>query len=98
MTQEAIQYVSVRSNGEVAPIYVDGFLTGLLWKSTESEEGRPLSLEEIREFQIRFVMALCKGNKTTACKMLGIDRRTLYRTLDRMNGVRRPVGADSATL
>lgn len=61
-----------------------------------------MSLDEVRTLQVRFVMELCKGNKTAACKMLGIDRRTLYRTLDRMNGKSRPrgdiIGADDATL
>lgn len=66
---------------------------------TRGEDTRPLSLDEVREFQIRFVMHLCKGNKTIACRMLGINRRTLYRTLDRMSGkprhsTREVIGAD----
>lgn len=66
---------------------------------TQDEDGhRPLTLDEVHYLQVRFVMEHCKGNKTQASKMLKVDRRTLYRTLERMEGRRRPVGADDAAL
>lgn len=71
-------------------------LSGLM---TRGEDARPLTIDEVKEYQIRFVMRLCNGNKTTACKMLGIDRRTLYRILERQSGkprksTREVIGAD----
>jgi DNA-binding protein Fis len=59
---------------------------------------RPLTLDEVHYLQVRFVMEHCKGNKTQASKLLQVDRRTLYRTLQRMEGRRRPVGAGNAAL
>jgi DNA-binding NtrC family response regulator len=42
---------------------------------------RQLPLEEIERAYIRMVLDSCEGNKTKAAKVLGIDRRTLYRKL-----------------
>lgn len=45
--------------------------------------GRPLSLAALEERYIALVIQAVKGNKTQAAKLLGLDRRTLYRKLDR---------------
>jgi DNA-binding NtrC family response regulator len=42
-------------------------------------------MEEIEQRYIRQVLAAVAGNKTQAAQILGFDRRTLYRKLDRMN-------------
>lgn len=41
-----------------------------------------MSLEEVERAYIRRVLELALGNKSVAARMLGIDRRTLYRKLD----------------
>lgn len=53
---------------------------------TEAGGVRPMTLDEVCNMQIRFVLKRCRGNKTVAAEILGIDRRTLYRSLERMNG------------
>lgn len=45
------------------------------------------SLEELEIRYIRRVLRAVKGNKTQAAQILGLARRTLYRRLDRSNGV-----------
>jgi transcriptional regulator of acetoin/glycerol metabolism len=40
-------------------------------------------LDEIEKRYVLFVLLRCMGNKTQACKILGIDRRTLYRKVAR---------------
>jgi DNA-binding NtrC family response regulator len=42
-----------------------------------------LSMEEVERRYILRVLAQLKGNKTMAAEMLGLDRRTLYRKLER---------------
>ncbi len=42
-----------------------------------------LSMEEVEERYIRKVLNAVSGNKTVAAKILGLDRRTLYRRLAR---------------
>ena len=39
------------------------------------------SMDVVEERYIRKVLAACGGNKTSAAKVLGFDRRTLYRKL-----------------
>jgi two-component system response regulator HydG len=41
------------------------------------------SLQEVERRHIRRVLAATSGNKTQAAKVLGLDRRTLYRKLER---------------
>ncbi len=41
-----------------------------------------LSLAEVERRYIRHVLAACKGNKSQAARVLGLDRRTFYRRLD----------------
>jgi two-component system response regulator HydG len=44
-----------------------------------------LSLEELENRYVRKVLALVGGNKTRAAQILGIDRRSLYRRLERVS-------------
>jgi len=50
----------------------------------ESREDPVETLAEAEEDQIRKVLAATGGNKSTAARILGIERKTLYRKLDRM--------------
>jgi two-component system response regulator HydG len=43
------------------------------------------TMDEIERRYIRQVLGAVAGNKTLAAQILGFDRRTLYRKLDRMN-------------
>jgi two-component system, NtrC family, response regulator AtoC len=45
-----------------------------------------LTLEQVERRQIERVIRQHHGNKTRAAKALGIDRRTLYRKLERYDG------------
>jgi len=48
----------------------------------ESEDPKQLpSMDVVEERYIRKVLAAVSGNKTLAAKILGFDRRTLYRKL-----------------
>jgi two-component system response regulator HydG len=40
-------------------------------------------MDEIEQRYIRKVLEVTGGNKTQAAKILGFDRRTLYRKMDR---------------
>ncbi|HLL20727.1 MAG TPA: helix-turn-helix domain-containing protein, partial [Kofleriaceae bacterium] len=40
-----------------------------------------LTLEEIERRHVLRVLEACDGNRTDAAKMLGLDRKTLYRKL-----------------
>lgn len=42
-----------------------------------------LTLEGLEREYVYFVLNLQNGNKTVTAKLLGIDRRTLYRKLER---------------
>jgi transcriptional regulator with PAS, ATPase and Fis domain len=42
------------------------------------------TLADTESDQIRRVMAATNGNKSKAAKILGIERKTLYRKLERM--------------
>jgi len=53
-------------------------------KSMESREHVPESLAETEAEQIRRVLNATKGNKSQAAKILGIERKTLYRKLEKM--------------
>jgi DNA-binding NtrC family response regulator len=50
-------------------------------RSTDGDEWRPLSLEEVRKIHIRRVLDLCQGNRLRAAQVLGIGRTSLYRYL-----------------
>jgi transcriptional regulator of acetoin/glycerol metabolism len=46
-------------------------------------DNRWLTLEEMEDRYIREVLEGCSGNVSRAADVLGIDRRTLYRRLER---------------
>jgi len=50
----------------------------------ESREKPVETLADAEEEQIRRVLAATGGNKSKAAQILGIERKTLYRKLDRM--------------
>ena len=43
-----------------------------------------VTLEELGQRYLKRVLTLLAGNKTRAAKILGVDRRTLYRMLERL--------------
>lgn len=49
----------------------------------DEEESRLVSLEELELRHIEYVLHAVGGNKTQACKILGIGRGTLYKKLNR---------------
>ena len=54
---------------------------------TEDSEHLP-TLDQLESRYIARVLKVVSGNKTQAAKVLGVDRRTLYRKLDRENGAK----------
>ncbi|MCP5114372.1 MAG: sigma-54-dependent Fis family transcriptional regulator [bacterium] len=54
-------------------------------KAMESREQISESLADTEAEQIRRVLAATKGNKSHAAKILGIERKTLYRKLERLD-------------
>jgi transcriptional regulator of acetoin/glycerol metabolism len=53
--------------------------------ANESENHITLTLEEVERRHILAVLQLTNGNKQQASRLLGIDRRTLYRKLESYN-------------
>jgi two-component system, NtrC family, response regulator HydG len=51
--------------------------------SLESDDWKPLSLEEMRKVHIQRVLEMCRGNRLRAAQFLGIGRTSLYRYLKR---------------
>ena len=51
--------------------------------AAESDDWRPLSLEEVRKLHIQRVLDMCQGNRLRAAQILGIGRTSLYRYLKR---------------
>ncbi len=40
-------------------------------------------LDTVKRAHVRFVLAACGGNRSLAARILGVDRKTLYRHLAR---------------
>jgi two-component system response regulator AtoC len=55
-------------------------------KSSVRFPGELVSLEEIERLYISHVIDRCSGNMSRAAEVLQIDRRTLYRMMDRFSG------------
>jgi len=59
------------------------FLQAVSGKRPEAEEGKLLPLKEIEKSYVLRVLQETKGNKKKASEILGIDRTTLYRILEK---------------
>ncbi|MCB9558006.1 MAG: sigma-54-dependent Fis family transcriptional regulator [Deltaproteobacteria bacterium] len=56
---------------------------GSKWVIDDQDPEQLLTLQQLEERYIRRVLKLVSGNKTQAARVLGLDRRTLYRKLER---------------
>ncbi len=63
---------------------IDQFAVQGALHAMESREAAGETLEEAEREQIRKVLAATGGNKSRAAQILGIERKTLYRKLERM--------------
>jgi len=63
-------------------------------KSSVRFPGELVSLEEIERLYISYVIDRCNGNMSRAAEVLHIDRRTLYRMMDRFSGKAAPVSSE----
>ncbi len=50
-------------------------------RTSEGDEWRPLSLDEMRNAHIHRILDMCQGNRLRAAQVLGIGRTSLYRYL-----------------
>lgn len=68
----------------VRVVKVDGFEIEIRDTRTDAPGGLGdlVSLREMERRYARFVLAKCGGNKSRAAKVLGIDRRSVYRLLE----------------
>ncbi|MBK7929509.1 MAG: hypothetical protein IPJ98_19105 [Bryobacterales bacterium] len=63
---------------------VDDEAVGDAISATEPRDNASESLADAEAEQIRRVMAATNGNKSRASRILGIERKTLYRKLERL--------------
>ena len=63
---------------------IDGAAVRQAIEQMDSRDGASESLADTETEQIRRVLAATNGNKSRAAKILGIERKTLYRKLERM--------------
>jgi transcriptional regulator with PAS, ATPase and Fis domain len=52
-------------------------------RTTQGDEWRPLSLDEVRKVHLQRVLDMCQGNRLRAAHVLGIGRTSWYRYLKR---------------
>jgi transcriptional regulator with PAS, ATPase and Fis domain len=64
---------------------------------THTAARRRMSLEQLCDLYIDEILQLTGGNKVQAARILGINRRTLYRRGERKEGRVRPTGGAAAT-
>ena len=67
---------------EDLPEVVRSYQEGRLVLAADDPGQRP-TLEEVERRYVEQILAECQGNKTLAAKVLGLDRKTLYRKLER---------------
>ena len=85
--RNAVQYSMARLNGRtLKPEHLEGFFPADQAQPETGERGasQNLSLSELETTLIRDALKQHSGNKTEACKSLGIGRATLYRKLKAM--------------
>jgi DNA-binding NtrC family response regulator len=63
---------------------IDGPAVEQALRDTDDQESNGETLKDTEREQIQKVLATVEGNKSRAAKILGIERKTLYRKLERM--------------
>jgi transcriptional regulator of acetoin/glycerol metabolism len=63
---------------------IDEFAVRSALEAIQPKDGSGETLADTEAEQIRKVLAAAGGNKSRAAKILGIERKTLYRKLERM--------------
>jgi DNA-binding NtrC family response regulator len=53
--------------------------------SVQPAIGDELTIEEVERLHVEAVLERCEGNRTRAAAILGIDRKSLYRKLKRLD-------------
>lgn len=83
--QNAIEHALTLSSGPVLTIAdLPPHISGAVGRMGASDAlGQARTLEEVERRHILRVLEECGGNHTRAAEILGIDRRTLYRKLDK---------------
>jgi DNA-binding NtrC family response regulator len=62
---------------------------GLSLASSTDEHGAPVHVQSLEEMELAYIMRVLEavgGNKASAARLLGVDRTTLYRKLQRQEG------------
>lgn len=80
MRAESSLSMSQEDRGTPAESVTAPTLTG---RDRTAELSGVLTLEELSDRHMRFVLELCHGNKSAAARVLGISVRSVYRWLDR---------------
>jgi two-component system response regulator HydG len=91
--------VAVCRHDQIAPDDLPGKVTGHRRSSSELATAVPSELLTIAEMERRYlrrVLAVVGGNKSHAARVLGIDRRSLYRRLEQGAGGRHAAGVPAA--
>ncbi|MGH9718938.1 MAG: helix-turn-helix domain-containing protein [Bryobacteraceae bacterium] len=78
--QHVIERLTILTSGE----RIDGETVRDALASMEPKEHGGETLADAESEQIKKVLAATRGNKSRAAQILGIERKTLYRKLERM--------------